>query len=170
MANGHRGTRMSKQWAAIPSIDLTFTADGTSLGGALAFTVPSTVIRMLGDVTIGNTAAVTALDAVIIGMSIGVVSTDAFAAGAASVPEPLEEPEYPWLYWASKAFFYPNTSSPLASTGDPRMSDRFSIDIRSQRKLKPRESLCWIVQYGDITGAPPMTVQIANTRVLLALH
>ena len=160
-----RAARMLKQWENIPSIQIDFTGTGTSLGGSIPMTDPRTVIRMIGEYVIGPTSAPVALDVAKIALAIGVVSSDAFAAGAGSVPDPGVEEEYPWLYWKEHTFFFPTTSAdPATAQG----SVRVPFDIRSMRKLKPRESLVWIFQYMDYNGAPPLTLDVSSTRGVFA--
>ncbi len=168
MSNGHRATghRMPKEWAGMPGIELNFTADATQLGGSIAFATPATVLRMIGEYLVSPTdgGGFVNGDRADITVAIGVVSTDAF--DAAATPDPASEPEYPWLYWADHPVFIPDSTP--AERDDVVGSVRRTFDIRSMRKLKPRESLCWVVQYGDLTGTPPLTVGIGQTRVLLA--
>ncbi len=160
-----RQARMLKEWENIPSIQIDFTSTATALGGVIAMSAPRTVIRMIGEYVIGPTSAPAALDVAKIAIAIGVVSSDAFAAGAGSVPDPAVEEEYPWLYWKEHMFFFPtNSADPSTAQG----SVRVSFDIRSMRKLKPRESLAWVFQYVDINGVPPLTLDVASTRVLFA--
>jgi len=45
---------------------------------------------------------------------------------------------------------------------------RRQFDIRSMRKLKPRESLVWLVQYGDLSGTPSITTVCGQIRTLVA--
>ena len=165
----HGGIRMVKQWAGIPGIHLDFTSAVTLSGASLLVTESLTVFRMLAEYTISPSVAPSvAFDECVIVIGIGVCSTDAFAvAAAAALPDPNSEPEFPWLYWASHPFYFPNAEE---SQGIRSQSLRRVIDIRSMRKLKPRESLFWVAQYGDINGTLPMTVAIGNTRVLLAVH
>ena len=166
MADRHAGNRMSKQWDFIAGINMSLTADGTSLGGALpATTFPFTVLRMLGEYTISPSAAPSTNDAVDICLAIGVVSSDAFAAGAGSVPDPASEPDYPWLYWGNHPLWFPSSS---VQVSEGMGAARYRFDIRSMRKIKPRESLVVIVQYVDVVGAPPIHVGIAQARVLIA--
>ncbi len=169
MSNGHRGgRRMAKHWHAISRANFALTATGTSAGNSLALTGPWTVLRMLADYIINFTAGSTIVadDQAVISLGIGVVSSDAFAAGAGSLPDPGGEPEYPWLYWAQ---FNLNAieATPEQVTNDVGAIRR-SIDIHSMRKLKPRESLVWVVEYGDIQGAPPVHIMLGTTRVLVA--
>ena len=161
-----RGPRMPKHWHSIPSISLAFTSSSTLQGGSLALDGPWTVIRMLGSYLIAPTAGGTfvAGDAADIVVGIGVVSSDAFAAGAGSMPDPAGEPEYPWLYWKDTQF-----SLLGAPAGDEALSTaRVEFDIRSMRKIKPRESLAVVAQYADRSGNPPYTVRFGRTRVLVA--
>ncbi len=166
MANGRHGARRQKIWSSVPGIFLNLTGAGTSIGGSLGFNTADTVIRMLGSYTIAPTSAPVAGDAADIAVALGVISSDAFAAGAGSVPDPADEPEYPWLFWRHQTLHFPTTSAdPSVASG----SVRDSFDIRSMRKLKPRESLAWVIQYVDIGGVPPLSVSLDPTRVLLAL-
>ncbi len=163
MSNGRRhGPRQTKRWDSIASFVQAFTSDTTAATGALPFTESETILRMLGEYVIKPTSAPTNGDAARMGVGIAVVSSDAFAVTA--VPDPLAEPEYPWLYWADHPFFFNSTSTVDAVAG---LSLHKTFDIRSMRKVSPRESLTMIVQYGDSTGAPPLTFINGQTRVLL---
>ncbi len=167
MARNFGTQRKAKLWAGIPTTLLGLTADNTFLGGSLAFTSPQTVLRMLGEYVIGPASAVVAGDDVEITVALGKVSTDAFALGASAVPDPNGEPEYPWLYWKQHVFTFPTTSGdPSAATGSVRQS----YDIKTMRKFTARESLVWVINYGDLGGAPPMTLVLGQTRVLTTLH
>ena len=161
-----RGPRMAKHWHTIPGISIAFTVDNTAAGGGLALDGPFTVLRMLGEYTIAPTSAPTIGDKVTIGFGIGVVSSDAFAVGGSAMPDPVTtDQDYPWLYWADHDFFFPVNSveSALATT-----SLRRAFDIKSMRKMKPRETLAMVIQYVDSVGAPPITVEASQTRVLVA--
>ena len=110
MADRFGGRRMAKHWHVIAGVSLSFTVDVTGLGGGLALDGPWTAIRMLGEYTIGPDAAPAAGDQCTIGVGIGVVSSDAFAVGSTAMPDPVGEPEYPWLYWAEHDFHFVDTS------------------------------------------------------------
>ena len=166
------GSRMGKQWGDIPAISLSLTADGTSSGGALISTTSQTVLRMLGGYTIGLAGIATAADAVRIGVGIGIISTDAFNLGATAMPDPLGELDFPWLYWNEHSLRYPAAAGTSAGQGvtDARGWVRHKFDIRSMRKMKPRENLVVVIEYADTNGAPPMRVDVDQTRVLIGLH
>jgi len=164
MAHGRsRGTRQRKHWHRIPTAETHFTANGTALMGVFSLNDPATVLRMLGEYVIEPTGAVASSDAACIGVGIGLVSSDSAELGATAVPDPIDEADFPWLYWAEHAFhFADSTANPApAST-----SIRKAFDVRSMRKMKPRESLVFITQYFDLAGAPPLSVIAGSTRVL----
>ncbi len=171
MARPNRGgTRVAKIWDAIPGSTQNHTANGTIGGASLAVTDAATFLRMIAEYIIGPTGAVVATDGCAITVAIGIISTDAFAAGA--FPDPSDEPEYPWLYWAQH-FFEFGTAIGIG-VGEGPTSEQHSVrrfvDSRSMRKIKPRESLIWVSEYVGTSGTPDMTVNIGETRVLRTLH
>lgn len=167
MPDRTRGPRQRKHWHNIPGGPITFTAAGTAIGGSFGSDDdPATVLRMLGEYTITFTPNPVGLDSCIIGIGIGVVSSDAAAVGAAAVPDPDGDPEYPWLYWASHPMFSTGTDP---AVGAQAASVRRSFDSGSMRKMKPKESLIFVAEYVDITGTPPVTLTIGETRVLFGV-
>jgi len=168
MSNGHRsGSRMAKHWHSIPRSIFAFTGSSTQVGGSLALDGPWTAIRMLAEFAVHFTAGTTIVagDKAVLGIGIGVVSTDAVAAGAGSLPDPLTEADYPWLYWTE--FIMGAIVATPEQTGGG-VGFRQTLDIRSQRKLKPRESLVVVGEYVDVSGAPPVDVDFSQVRVLVA--
>jgi len=125
---------------------------------------------MLGEVLVCPTAGGTfaAGDDCEITHGFAVVSTDAAAvASAAGLPDPADEPGYPWLWWHQSRYNFQD-ATPDESIG--RSLQRIPFDIRSMRKVKPRETLVMVHQYTTLAGAPPMDVLEASTRVLVGLH
>ncbi len=161
------GPRKTKQWDGIGATSLSFTGNNTLNGFSLAFTEAATVLRMLGEYIVTPGAAPAIDDFAVITVALGIISTDAANLGATAMPDPSTEPEYPWLYWASHQVHYESTA---VETGSAATSVRRSFDVRSMRKVKPRESLQWVVQYSDNNGTPPIVVGLATLRVLLAIH
>ncbi len=165
MARNFPQKRMLKQWTSIPGRTDNLAADTTVGIGGFTPGEPVTVLRMLGSYTITPRLAPVAIDEVDIGIAIGVVSLDAFTAGGASLPDPLGNPEYPWLFWVRHGFFFATTSAdPSSAAGSVRQS----FDIRSMRKMKPNETLVRVVQYGNVTGNPDMMILNESVRVLVA--
>ena len=156
---------MAKEWGCIPAFDQAFSADATIVIASLPFVESMTILRMLGEFIITARTAPVALDAIRIGVGLGIVSTDAFAVGGSAMPDPLGEPEYPWLYWSEHWLFFPTSAleSGLATT-----SVRRAFDVKSMRKVKNRESLVFVFQYGNDVGNPEVIFAGSETRVLVA--
>ena len=159
-----RGPKRQKLWSAIPAFEDDFVADEDSAIASVAFGSADTVLRMLGEYTINTINAPVAGESARVGVGIGVFSTDAFLAGA--VADPLSEAEYPWLYWADHPFHYSDVSTDPSQLGG---SLRRTFDIRSMRKVKPRESLVFAMQFARGTGTVDLRIMAGQTRVLIAL-
>ncbi len=160
-------SKLTKEWVSIPGKVALLTATGTVGGSKFDFSTAGTVLRMIGEYCIGPTSAPTAVDGCTIGIGIGIVSTDAATLGATALPDPVLEPNYPWLYWGVHDFYFStNEADPSAANG----SVRRHFDIRSMRKFKPRESLVCVIEYVDSVGAPPMHFDASAIRVLVGFH
>ncbi len=153
---------MSKEWTSIAGGQATTLVTGTFLPSSLTVNIAATVLRMIGEYVIAPTGALTALDECVVTVGIGVISGDAAELGATAVPDPAAEPNYPWLYFASHAFLLETVVS------NPAIAVRKSFDIRSMRKMKPRENLAMIVQYQNVVGDPAYSFSSGVTRVLVA--
>ncbi len=165
MADRHGGPRMAKEWAIIPGGLLDFTADATQIGSSILNLGPATVLRMLGEYAIGPVTAPVTLETAELTVAIGVASSDAVALGASAMPDPADEPNYPWLYWAQHSLFFTTTNlDPAGETA----SVRHGFDVRSMRKIKPRESLVMVVQMTRVSGTPDLRIVLGSTRVLVA--
>ncbi len=162
------GVRMGKQWSFLGGQFTLLTVDATVIASAsIDSTTAQTILRMIGEYSISPTSAPVAGDRAAVGVGIGVVSSDAFAAGSGSMPDPSAEADYPWLYWANHTFSYAGVEP---SQGGAALSVRKFFDIKSMRRMKPRESLATVVQYVNLNGDPPLTFAMGVTRVLLGLH
>ena len=165
MARQFAGTRLTKQWESIGTVNEVFSGDASVVGASFPSLEAQTVLRMLGEYVIVPNGAPTAGDQCEISVGIAVLSTDAAVAGAS--PDPQSEPDYPWMYWAVHPMIFP-TASLDPSSGYSWV--RQSFDIRSMRKMKPRESLAMVIQYVDGAGTPGILFQAGPTRILLGVH
>ena len=167
MARQFAGRRQEKDWVSIPGIEVDMTAAGTFQGASFAAGSSVTVLRMLGSYVLAPTDGGTfaAGDSATITVAIGVVSSDAFAAGAASMPDPAGEPGYPWLFWKSSPLFFHSTNASVL--GATPLMPRIDFDIRSMRKMKSGQSLTMVLEYSDVSGTLPLMASIGLTRVLL---
>jgi len=169
MADRFRTPRKEKQWGSIPGFAINLDAFGTFVTAGLGFTSKQTVLRMLGSYCVAPRATLAAGDEATVTVGIGRVSTDAFTVGATAMPDPAGEPEYPWLYWAAHRFMFTGTDAEQQAQGIAAAL-RHDFDIRSMRKFSPGETLAFIVQAADVTGAPPMDIGVTQTRCLLTIH
>ncbi len=169
MANGRHGgfTRQRKHWVSMgTNITQQVSADVTGLvSGQVNRSSPFTVLRMIGEYSIGPGAVNVINDQCAWGLGIGVVSKDAADLGGTAMPDPIDEPDYPWLFWANHVLEMPVAQQD--SLGDPRMVIRREYDVKSMRKIKVREALAQIFQFKDINGAPTFDLTWGITRVLI---
>ena len=168
MARGVRGARMHKQWNSVgTNVIHAVSADITSVvAGSTTDDSPFTVLRVIGEVMFGPGAVNVIDDAAAITFALGVLPTDVVA-GNANLPDPEDEPDYPWLWWS--IHFFAQSVAMQETGGDPRMAARIPFDVRSMRKVKSRESLVWVFQYRDINGAPTVDIVPGKARVLMAI-
>ena len=159
--------KLGKQWEGMSPLTVAFTADATGIGGQLVFTTNQTILRVIGEYVIQATSAPAALDAAEITVGLGLFPRDAFDLGATAMPDPGNEADYPWLFWASHSMRWNSTT---VQDDDGSGYLRRLVDIRSMRKVKPRETLGWVFQYSDGGGAPPVNVGNSRCRVLVGLH
>jgi len=160
--------RKEKAWIiGVGAVSIDFVGNSTLSGGFRGFTSgKATVLRMLGEYSVVPTTTPTAGDEAVLTVGIGKVSTDAATLGATALPDPADEPEYPWLYWASHPLqFQAATLDPNAAAANLRVA----YDIKSMRKFSASEALVMVIQYGTSVGDPTLTMLIGNQRVLIAL-
>ena len=154
-----------KSWNAIPGLRTEVSTVATFTGGRLTFAIPATILRVRGAVSLQFDETVQAGDVGAAVFGLAVVSED--AAVAEAVPDPGQEPEFPWLWWSTielEAIVAGSnwTAFPLGPT-----ADILRVDSKAMRKVKPGESLIWICQITVATGAPVMILKFHPTRVLI---
>ncbi len=153
-----------KQWSFIPSLQASVTAASTVVGGALSFLVPATILRIRGYVQVSLDATKQVGDRMDVTFGLARVSTDAFDLGATAMPDPADEPEFPWFWWGSM------TLRAEATGGEESwgtVNQRLEVDTKVMRKMKPAESLVWVFQSANPAGAPVTIVSLGLTRVLI---
>ncbi len=156
-----RGMRQRKHWHGLGATSANFTANATAILGGFSFADPATILRTIGSVVVVPGAAVVALDLAEVVFGLALVSTDAFTAGAGSMPDPFSEPEFDWLWW--KTVYYANGRGGDGAPDEARYVD---VESKAMRKLKPGETLVMIGQYVDIVGTPALDVDV-NVRFLV---
>ena len=150
---GRAGRAPDYEWAAIgtkaSAIDL---ATGTkSLGGSLlAVAGPGTFVRIRGQVYCQLDAGAVDERALIC-FGVILVSNEAAAAGAASVPGPFTDGDADWMW---HGFLSVSSLAESAIFGDAAF-DRVIVDTKAMRKVKSSQSLIFVAEVAssqDATG------------------
>ena len=93
---------------------------------------------------------------------LAVVSDEAFAAGAGSIPRPHDDDDWPgWLvhgYYSAHLQFQSATSELV-------FPHQYVIDSKAMRKVGPNETLVWVVEDNSSTS----TQAVIQARVLIKL-
>ena len=165
MPRHFRSQRMVKQWTSTGSGNVAFTASGTGLLSSLLFAEPGTVLRLRDNILITPTANPVAGDDCVIAVGIGIVSSDAVGVGASAMPDPANEPDYPWLWWGSWRFFAETAT--LGDMAEAALTVRVDVDSKAMRKIKPGQALATVAEYIDQVGTPPYQVASGIGRVLI---
>ena len=171
MARGHRvfarpGKKIDfKQWTSILALGTSVNTDELVQGASLAFGNSATILRIRGAVQASFDSTNTAGDDITLTWALGMVSTDAFAAGLGSMPDPAGEPEYPWLWWGTMFLHSELTVAPPGGWGT--LAQRLEVDSKAMRKVKPGQSLVWLMQATGQAGTPLTNIDFMQTRVLI---
>ncbi len=153
-----------KQWTGLPGVTDDSSMIGNKGGGNLPFTISSTILRVRGGFWAGLDATAVNGDLVTLTVALGIVSSDAATAGAASLPDPGVEFGYPWLYW--KEIRLASFSS-IPVTGWGPSHQYYEIDSKAMRRVHQGQSLVSIIDVTSNTGAVGLHVEISQSRVLV---
>ena len=143
---------------------------GQSLGdtfiGAVAQT-RTTIVRVRGRGVVHMVSG-SASDSQLAACGLIIVSNDAFFAGAASLPSPLENADSPWL-WHGVFTLGPAIGVEVA--GDQAngiVTVSFEIDSKAQRKIGPNEVLAFMWDGEQLAASPTFDGNVAVR--MLSLH
>ncbi len=166
MARGHRGRTIDfKNWDSMPGSVLQSSAVGTKVTGSfLSFTRPCTILRVRARIWGALDATKQVGDEFSSTIGLGIVSTDAFTAGAASMPDPDSEPGYPWMWWSTLDL----RSEVAAASEDWGISQQIiEVDTKAMRRVQPEQTLVYVIQHILATGAPVTNFCFGTSRVLV---
>ena len=129
-------------------------ASGKSTGGLGALGVTSgggvTLIRTRGMYNV-HFDPTSVNDVVQFAMGLALFSSDAFTAGAASLPGPISDLDYDWI-WHQNILLGP-TFTATEGTADLMQNTGYrELDSKAMRKLKPSESMGFVVEAAILSG------------------
>ncbi len=141
MARGRAsGRRPDYQWLEmsenVQGVDL---AEGTTSEGNafIAFGSTATIMRCRG--LIGATLDPTAQDeTVLVVFGLALASSAAVTAATASLPSPVAEPSYPWI-WQGQLYLSSGAEAGVVAAS--QLVDRVVIDSKAMRRVKGDETL-----------------------------
>ena len=134
----------------------------TALGGV-------TLVRIRGVVTVWLEVVGTIGDGFgRVTAGIGIVTTDAFTAGAASMPSPQEDADWGgWLWFQNIGALIGQSVTEAENTGVLSMV-RIPIDSKAMRKIAPNETIFGSLEFQVEVGSA-MAVFAMDTRMLVKL-
>ena len=139
--------------------------NATAIGAnSLGFTQAETILRCRGYVTASMDSTKQAGDEMTCTFGLGIFSSDAFALGATAMPEPSSDAVYPWLWWAQMHLHAEITGGTEAWGLTQQI---LQVDSKAMRRVKPSQTLGWVVQFADAAGAPATDVVFGQVRVLV---
>lgn len=155
------GRKRLAQWLA-PAVQgyTAVAATGATILAFASFEEPLTIVRTRGQISVRPTVATADLD-IVGAFGAAIVSTEAFTAGIASVPEPFSDADWGgWYVWRSFAY----SMEFGTAVGVERLSWDFEVDSKAMRKLSSNETIVFVAE--SIVGAFSIT---SSLRTLLKL-
>ena len=154
-----------KEWELASGSDHAISTDTTTIvGTGMMFDSSQTILRLRGNIWAAFDETVQAGDTIRLVVGIGVVSQDAFAAGAGSLPEPNEDPQYPWMWWGEMAL-ESFAAAPISAFGVS--AQHLVIDSKAMRRVRATQTLVTVIQSRLASGAPVTNVKMGSLRVLI---
>ena len=153
-----------KEWFSIPGLLTQRASDGTEVGGSVSFAAPATLMRFRSGIQASFDETKQAGDEMNIAFGLGIFSTDAVTLGSTALPDPASEPEYPWIWWG-EIFLESFVAAAAEAWGFPQQ--KLMVDSKAMRKVKPGQSIAWVIQTSNASGAPLTEITILQTRFLI---
>jgi len=126
-------------------------------------TATNTLIRLRGTLY-GHMVPDAASASMVVGCGLILASEDAFTAGAASVPSPIDDLDSPWI-WNQVMVFGPSVGTEVVN--EMGVNFRAEIDNKAQRRVKPNESLGFVWDSITTAGSPQFDGNVAARFLIL---
>jgi len=97
-------------------------------------------------------------DVVMVALGLGIFSSDAFAAGAVSMPGPITDADYDWV-WHNAIVFGPSFEAAESNTSIVG-NVNIEVDSKAMRKMKPSQTLGWIAEVSIISGGGTVDLSV----------
>jgi len=171
-SSSHRAARRQTSWTAAPGGTVVRTGSGSTLfvTGLVPLVEGLTITRIRGEFLCWLSTAAASADQYVGGVGIMLVPDEAFAAGVASVPTPIDDIDYEeWMWYDS---FCLTAAIGAIATDEPSYPGtqfkRIQIDSKSMRKFPVGKTMCAVVEVTE-TGAATFNACLqARTLVILA--
>ena len=115
--------------------------------------IPATLHRLRGNVLV-NMDVGAADQSMVVGLGVALVSTDAFTVGGTSLPSPIDDDEFPWIWHQ----FVPLRSITGTQVDEPSQSRYIEVDSKAMRKVKPAQTLVLVSDSVLLSGSPTYDV------------
>ena len=123
----------------------------------------STLVRTRGEIHVGmDPGAID--DTMVVGVGLIVATDQAIAAGAASLPSPIDDGDADWLW---HGLFGLHAATIVSGDDWIGQSSRREIDSKAMRKVKQNDNLVVVYDSSVLAGSPTADVVI-GARFLLA--
>ena len=166
-------SRRVTNWGLGPNGDTmtftTITPQIASSGVFLTSETEATIVRVRGDMQITQTGTNGAGAGFAGAIGMGLVNSEAFTAGIASVPSPIQENSWPGWLWYHHFNVFSITGTIADGANAASIMQRITIDSKAMRKWGQDQTLLVVIEPEQETGAATMVVNF-NTRVLVKLH
>jgi len=169
----HRSLSRSRRlttWALGPNaVNTAFSASGQALmtGISLASQEAATIVRVRGTASFLLQSAAATAHGFAGAIGFGIVTSEAFAAGIASVPSPVADAD--WDGWNYHQFFDVRAITATIADGVNAVSVyvRHAIDVKAMRKISSDDVYVGVIDVVEV-GTATMVVNV-DTRLLLKL-
>ena len=167
------GTRKNRQWfgsSQTNGVALVLTSAAGVVKSFLGLTSQPTgleetltVARLRGSLLV-TFDPVAIGDDVMVGVGLGIFNSNAVAAGVASVPDPIQRPDYPWIWMTYVPLIGSGTSKGLRLGAQVH---REVIDNKAMRKLRPGESLEFVAAVEAVGAVGTVDISLASRILVL---
>jgi len=169
-----RSRRRQVAWDGGPFMTITdISATGKllwTIGVVLDKDEESTIVRIRGQILARLVLSTAAGDGMSFAVGLGLVNSQAFTAGAGSVPGPGTDPDWGGWLWHQYFYVYGTAAQSLGQdTARNANSDvRIEIDSKAMRKMDSNQTLFGMFEVQAEAGTATVRL-LADTRVLVKL-